>query len=530
MKKTILFMCFLILLIFSTTSCVKDEFNIDNIATSEWNPNVAAPIINSNLNMWDLMNDYDSSEVFEEYSTKLIYLVYQKNVATNTMENYINIPNQSKTFNQININLPPGNLIGDYEVTNNYYFNLSLPYGMTLDSMILKSLDLSLNINHNINYPIYVNFSINNATVNGSPHNESFSVTSSDYDYSKHYDNIKLRLGANNQISFDIKITIHGDGSPNQSPYNFSLSIAMKNIRFSKLFGYLGNNDLNLDNDTITIDLYNNHFDGKINFEDLKIFLNISNSIGARVDINLNPITAYRTNPPVDAVDIIINPDPWPWTVVCPSLSEIGQSKISYLQINKYNSNIIDAFNISPNRIDIIADAKINSSGQSNFLIDTSRLHLNARVELPLHGTAKDFTLIDTVELDLGDSTNLKYVDWFMFKILTTNYYPIDADVQVYLLDSLNKVIDSILPADQRIIASGVVGPQPEYRVLTPGSKMTTNIFEGSRKDALVNVRKALIKAVLNTTDHGSSIVKIYSYEYINVRVSAQAQLNNVTF
>lgn len=529
MKKTILFMCFLILLIFSTTSCVKDEFNIDNIATTEWSPNVAAPIINSNLNMWDLMNDYDSSEVFEEYNTKLIYLVYQGDIATNTMENYIIIPSQNQSFNQITINIPGGNLNTDYEVTHNYSFNLSLTNGMILDTMILKSLDLSLNINHNINYPIDVDFSINNATVNSSPHNESFSVPSFNYDYSQHYDNIKLRLGANNQISFDIKITIHGDGSANLSPYYFILSIAMNNIGFSKLFGYLGNYNLNLDNDTITIDLYNNHFDGIINWEDPKIFLNASNSVGAPVSINLNQITANRTNPPISTLNITTS-IPNPWTVSFPSLSEIGQSKISYQQINKTNSNIVDAFNISPNSIDIIADAQINSNGQSNFLIDTSRLHLNARAELPLHGTAKDFTLIDTVELDLGDSTYFKYVDWFMFKILTNNFYPIDADVQVYLLDSLNNVLDSIIPANQRIAASGVVGPGPDYRVLTPSSKMTTNRFEGSRKDALVNVRKAVIKAVLNTTDHGSSIVKIYSYEYINVRVSAQAQLNNVTF
>lgn len=529
MKKTILFMCFLILLIFSTTSCVKDEFNIDNIATSEWNPNVAAPIINSNLNMWDLMNDYDSSEVFEEYSTKLIYLVYQGNVATNTMENYINIPSQNQSFSQVTINIPGGNLNTDHVVTHNYSFNLSLPNGMIIDTMILKSLDLSLHINHNINYPIDVNFSINNATVNSSPHNESFSVPSLNYDYSQHYNNIKLRLGANNQISFDIKITIRGDGSANLSPYYFILSIAMNNISFSKLFGYLGNYNLNLDNDTITIDLYNNHFDGIINWEDPKIFLNVSNSVGVPVNINLNQITAHRTNPPSSTLNITTS-IPNPWTVEYPSLSEIGQSKISYQQINNSNSNIVNAFNISPNSIDIIANAQINSNSQSNFLIDTSRLHLNGRVELPLHGKAKDFTLIDTVELDLGDSTYFKYVDWFMFKILTTNYYPIDADIQVYLLDSLDNVLDSIIPVVQRIVASGVVGPGPDYRVLTPGSKMTMNRFEGSRKDALVNVRKALIKAVLNTTDQGSSIVKIYSYEYINVRVSAQAQLNIVTF
>ena len=36
-------------IIFFVTSCVKDEFNVDNIATSDWNPNVAAPIINLSL-------------------------------------------------------------------------------------------------------------------------------------------------------------------------------------------------------------------------------------------------------------------------------------------------------------------------------------------------------------------------------------------------------------------------------------------------------------------------------------------------
>ena len=51
-----------------------------------------------------------------------------------------------------------------------------------------------------------------------------FLVPSLNYDYSQHYNNIKLRLGANNQISFDIKITIRGDGSANLSPYYFILT------------------------------------------------------------------------------------------------------------------------------------------------------------------------------------------------------------------------------------------------------------------------------------------------------------------
>lgn len=525
MKNFFLFVSLMGFIIFFVTSCVKDEFNVDNIATSDWNPNVAAPIINSNLYMWDLMNDYDSSEVFEEYNTNLIYLLYQGNIATNTMENYINIPSQNQSFSQLTINIPGGNLSSDYEVTHNYSFTLSLPNNMLLDTMILKSLDLSLNINHNINYPIDVDFSINNATVNSSPHNENFSVPSLSYDYSKHYNNIKLRLGANNQLSFDIKINIHGDGSANLSPYYFILSIGLNNIGFSKLFGYLGNYNLNLDSDTIKIKLYNNHFDGIINWEDPKIFLTTTNSIGVPINININQIKARRENLPSSSMAITGMPPIW--SLNYPSLSEIGQNKLSFYQITKNNSNIVSAFNISPNYIDVVADARINSNGHSNFVIDTSRLHLNGRVELPFHGTARDFVLIDTLELDLGDSTYFKHVDWFMFKIFTTNYYPVDADIQVYLLDARNNIIDSILPPNQRIAASGIVGPAPDYFVISPSNKLATNKFEGARKDALVNVRNALIKAKLNTTDHGNNIVKIYSYQYINLRVSAQAQLIN---
>ncbi|MFA6635460.1 MAG: hypothetical protein WCS63_08165, partial [Bacteroidales bacterium] len=136
MKNFFLFVSLMGFIIFFVTSCVKDEFNVDNIATSDWNPNVAAPIINSNLYMWDLMNDYDSSEVFEEYNTNLIYLLYQGNIATNTMENYINIPSQNQSFSQLTINIPGGNLSSDYEVTHNYSFTLSLPNNMLLDTMI----------------------------------------------------------------------------------------------------------------------------------------------------------------------------------------------------------------------------------------------------------------------------------------------------------------------------------------------------------------------------------------------------------
>ena len=90
------------------------------------------------------------------------------------------------------------------------------------------------------------------------------------------------------------------------------------------------------------------------------------------------------------------------------------------------------------------------SMGQS-FLGDSLALLPTIETEsVDLILTSPPFALKRKKEY--GNEDEDKYVDWFMFKILTNNFYPIDADIQVYLLDSLNNIIDSIIPADKRIL------------------------------------------------------------------------------
>ena len=49
--------------------------------------------------MWDIMNDYDSTNLLVIDSTHFVYLVYEDTVYSETAENLISINNQSVTLN-----------------------------------------------------------------------------------------------------------------------------------------------------------------------------------------------------------------------------------------------------------------------------------------------------------------------------------------------------------------------------------------------------------------------------------------------
>ncbi|NCC74548.1 MAG: hypothetical protein EOM06_14295, partial [Sphingobacteriia bacterium] len=71
---------FLVFVSMFLASCVKEEFDMDTVTATNWNPNVAAPLINSSLSLWDVMNDYDSTDLLVVDSNQFVYLVYEDTV------------------------------------------------------------------------------------------------------------------------------------------------------------------------------------------------------------------------------------------------------------------------------------------------------------------------------------------------------------------------------------------------------------------------------------------------------------------
>ena len=75
-------------------------------------------------------------------------------------------------------------------------------------------------------------------------------------------------------------------------------------MAFRYAYGYFGQLNLNLNNDTIGIRVYNNSLTGTVNWEDPRLYINIYNGWGMPIQTSINYFAAIRTNNPYSIVNI----------------------------------------------------------------------------------------------------------------------------------------------------------------------------------------------------------------------------------
>jgi hypothetical protein len=504
------------------SSCVKEEFDMDTASTVNWDPNVAAPLINTSLTLWDILNDYDSTDLLVIDSNQFVYLVYEDTVFSETAESLIHITDQNMNFSD---NLPLGVTTGDHVFDFDFNFDFNLSGGMTLDSILLKAGQLSFTMNSDLNYPATVQMTIPGSTLNGAPFAVTLNYNTSGNNTSQSLNGAKLIFNSsvvNNRLPVHFKVTVHANGGSNNASFvNFNLGF--NGMAFRYAYGYFGQLNLNLNNDTIGIRVYNNSLTGTVNWEDPRLYINIYNGWGMPIQTSINYFAAIRTNNPYSIVNITGSGIPNPWNISYPS--SIGNISTTSLFLDKNNSNINTALNITPQKIVALVSGSTNPNGNvvKNFVEDNSMMAVEAKLELPFYGTAKGFILQDTVELSFGD--DLSHVDWILFKLYTNNRFPIDGLVQLYFCDSLNNRLDSLLSPIDQVIHAATPGPAPDYIVTSPVSKTITQKISGPRIGNLENTKKIVVRAKLDTYSNGSQLVKIYSYYKLDVRLSAQVQL-----
>ena len=141
-----------------------------------------------------------------------------------------------------------------------------------------------------------------------------------------------------------------------------------------------------------------------------------------------------------------------------------------------------------------------------------------------MYGRAWDFELQDTFAFNFGQ--NIDYIDWVKFKINTDNGFPVDAFIQIYFVDANNVKVDSIFTPIQQVVQSGVVGPAPDYIVISPTHKYTETTIYKDRIAKMLNVKKIFVYSKLATIGNGAETVKFYSFYNINVKLGAQTQIN----
>src|SRR3954471_1592093 len=84
----------LVLIIFMVSSCIKDNFEFDKLAQTEWNPSLAAPLVHSSLSVQDILTKNDKSGVISVDSNHFCSIVYEGNLFSILASDLVKMPDQ----------------------------------------------------------------------------------------------------------------------------------------------------------------------------------------------------------------------------------------------------------------------------------------------------------------------------------------------------------------------------------------------------------------------------------------------------
>jgi hypothetical protein len=517
--------------------CIKETYDMDKIAQNEWNPNLAIPLVYSSLTVKDILSKHGDDAITVD-GTGFVTLVYHGNLFSLKAEDFMSIPSA-------NTNLPAMSFTAA-EVTgylavgngNSYTVNksISTPIAITtpnggalIDSIVFKGGLMDFTLASTFQQSGTVVISMPGAKKNGVPLSISVPIVyAGNVPVTPVVPTVALNgytiaMNPANQVTINYTITLVNNGNPLTVTNTLSSTFALTNPLFSKIFGYIGQQSISPNADTVGIKIFRNALgNGTFTLVDPKIKVYISNSFGVPILAALQQFEGYTSgfNPwPITGVGI-----PSPLPINSPTYAQIGQSLQTNFTLDKNNSNIVSLINNKPKNIiyKINSQTNPNGNGTPNFVLDTSQFRVDMDIEMPMWGKAYGFSVIDTVPFQFKAFDQLQYL---LFRAYISNGFPCDVSVQVYFADSTKnyQVIDSlVIPAQIIMPAASIDG---NGVVTNPSVKTTDVTMDAFRMSRLTNITHILVRGNASTNNNGSQDVKIYDFYKLDVKLGVQAKL-----
>ena len=270
--------------------------------------------------------------------------------------------------------------------------------------------------------------------------------------------------------------------------------------------GYIGQDTLIFGPDIIETNIFDFIHSGDINLESATMNIELRNYIGADAAIQINNLSALNQHTEVSAIfdnNTLHN-------IERASLSVIDNTITStFSEIEIEVSNMLE---ILPDKINSSASIYINPNGQStikDFLYPAHTFDANINLEVPLSIVANQLTFIDTTKVNMPND-NIYEID----KIYLTvdNGFPLNANIELVLLDNNNVVIDT-LNTNPIIYAASI----NENNIVVNTTSSTIELDYTSFE----NVNKIISISKLSTSNL-NEYISLYSNYKININLSAK--------
>ena len=484
-------------------------------------PTLAIPLGYGSLSLVDLLNDEDSTSI-KIYQggpdNDVLFLSYEQTLKTQTIRDLLTLPNKQISRG---VNLPAAVIPGGSRVTlptQSLSFDLDFN-PEKFDEILFTQGSLRVRaqtnpIIPNLQFQAIIDFPT--FTRNGQSLTHTIQSGSAPQTIS-----IAGYKGVFNQnlFSSDIDITlISGSGATTIPPgTRFEVTLEFSNLDFDYVLGFFGEQSADLPEETLVIGAFENLFkDVNISLASPRISFVVINEYGIPITVSFDALEARNST---GSLELDINPT----SPILASVPEIrGDSAFTTVIVTNAN----ELLNFAPTEFYYKVSAIINEgeTDGDNFCESDSELSVRMSVEIPFIGHASNIVISDTVDLDLSDLESSD-IEEALIKVKAVNELPLDASLQLYLLDENDVLIDSLLD-----ISNGantiIVGAETDPSgTPTQAGEYDEEIKISSLKiNKLFEAKKIIIASRMQTADNPKD-VKFRASDKLNITLGLQAKL-----
>lgn len=515
------------------TGCMpEDDFkDMEVLAPS---PSLALPLLNTNLGVSDLIKTGDGG-LLEENPDGTYSLFYRQTLQTQMAKDFFPpIPDQqynesfSLGINPVaRFNYAPDAMHYDGKIPLDLgelnLYKIECKQGMlnvTIDSDYAHELQVELTLPDILDAqqnPLVLNFNIQTWGLGG--------VRTRSKALSGYQINID-----NKEIDYTLKVTIEGTGEAINATDQISLDLNIADIGFSYLEGNFSEMVIPIDADTLQIPVLANAINGNVALNP-NLKMDFVNSFGAPISSDLSQIYVNRKSGTVVQLQDKNNSQFFSGNFDFPYLRDRNETPAMKSQlVNHTNSNLEEAFAEIPQGISHLFSFKLDSAAEdTSFVTDQSSIGIDIEVELPLEASF-DIVLEDTIAIDLGTDQE---VEELKVLIKTENGFPMDADLQIFFLNSSGeKIYDNQMQPvrlfenhTQLLKAAQIINSNTGETNAVAIDMPIAATIDAEKYKLIKQAGSILVQTNMKSNSADQSKIKLYSF--YNIRFSLAMQIKS---
>ena len=519
------------------SSCMQEEFEFDKLSDEmEFEVGVFAPMAKGALSLDDLIREVDSSGALSTDEEGLIYLSYEDSLASFMANDIIDIPDQQ--FDEVvlesDVDVPPYVDWGDsIVVERTQQLTWTFSQNEQIDSIRLYTGDFRFEVSSTFRHTGYVELYSPSVTKEGEPYRQRIQISSPSgtfsqvevFDLSGYLFTLNTDASTGDtELRLEFRVVLDNSGNGISSSDRIDIATNFTNMEFESIYGYVGNYQLAGETGNFEIDLFDNTLEGDIFFEAPEVTFHIDNGYGVPVEVSIDQFEGRKED--TAPINLSFAAGVNPFSIAYPDISQEGEIVKDTISLDKTNTSIDDFINYKPEVIAYEVSAASNPEndpGIYNFAHRDSRLDVGVEFVLPLWFSASNFSLQDTIDMDLSDIDNYEDIDQLGFRLAVENELPAQVQMQVIFMDANYQPLDQLfLNGEEVIIPASVVDANGTVTAST--EKATEVPLSKTRLQGIENTMYAAIVARLETSDYApQNRVKFYDRYKVRFHLSVDA-------